>query len=117
VDANIAATCREDQCGQIRNGEGGGEVGKGFGDLMTQMLNTLINFPGIIRFEDRRLMGSRVSERCKQGRLLSKTSTIARQGHRLSPAQSERSNAIISGSNSNWLSTSLKVNWGIKVHA
>ncbi len=53
---------------------------------MTQMLNTLINFPGIIRFEDRRLMASRVSERCKQGRLLSKTSTISRQGHTLRPS-------------------------------
>ena len=53
---------------------------------MTQMLNTMMNFPGIIRFEDRRLVGPQVSERCKQGRLLSKTSTIARQGHTLKPS-------------------------------
>jgi hypothetical protein len=53
---------------------------------MTQMLNTLINFPGRIRFEGRRLMGLRVSERYKQGRLLSKTSTIARRVHMLEPS-------------------------------
>jgi hypothetical protein len=29
IDANAAAICREDQCGEIGHGESGGEVGEG----------------------------------------------------------------------------------------
>ena len=38
VDAHAAAICGEDQCGEIGNGEGGGEVGR---DLVIGKATTL----------------------------------------------------------------------------